>query len=60
MAFGVKRNSRVLFTDIASSLPDKFGYALFDFNVVDGDNVYLRSYSEQVIALKSVIAMAVK
>ena len=56
--FGVKRDSRGLFTDIASSLPEKFGYILFDFSAVDGDNVYLRSYSEQVIALKSVISMA--
>jgi pimeloyl-ACP methyl ester carboxylesterase len=55
--FGVKRDSRGLFTKIATSLPNNFGYVLFDYNTIDGENVYLRTYSEQAAVLKTVLSM---
>lgn len=54
--FGVKRDSRGLFTKIAASLPNNFGYVLFDYNSTDGEHVYLRTYSEQAAVLKTVFS----
>ena len=60
--FGVKCDSRGLFTDIASSLPTHFGYILFDYNKIENlsgrEHVHLRSYSEQVQILGSVLGIA--
>jgi len=56
--FGVDRFSRGMFSDIADSMPDEWGYMLFDYNKIEGSDVYLRSYSEQVAMLNSVIGFA--
>jgi pimeloyl-ACP methyl ester carboxylesterase len=58
--FGVKRDSRGMFSEIVSNLPDGLGYILFDYNFIEGDHVYLRDYTEQVQILSSVIELARK
>jgi pimeloyl-ACP methyl ester carboxylesterase len=60
--FGVDRNSRGLFTDIASALPEDWGYVLFDYNKIEMiDNklhVFLRGYTEQTTILLSILECA--
>jgi pimeloyl-ACP methyl ester carboxylesterase len=58
--FGVKRDSRGMFTDITNALPKEWGYILFDHTDVDGDNVTVRPYSKQVEMLKKVVEYAHK
>jgi pimeloyl-ACP methyl ester carboxylesterase len=56
--FGVKRDSRGMFTDIADSLPPTFGYVMFDFNDINGHNVTLEPYSGQAKKLNAVLQFA--
>lgn len=56
--FGVKRDSRGMFTDIVDSLPPEWGYILFDYNEIDGTNVRLAPYSLQTKKLKSMLELA--
>jgi len=58
--FGVKRDSRGMFTDITQGLPADFGYILFDYNYIDGSHVHLRGYNEQTEMLRAVLDFAVK
>lgn len=54
--FGVMRDARGMFTEIAANLPDGFGHVLFDYNQQEGDKLRLTNLSDQVIRLTSVIA----
>ncbi|MCA9309330.1 alpha/beta hydrolase [Candidatus Saccharibacteria bacterium] len=45
--FGVRWDSRGIFTDIAENLPDGWGSVLFDLYDIDGDNVRILSISDQ-------------
>lgn len=56
--FGVVRDSRGMFTDISKALPSGWGYILFDYNYVQGTDVYLSSYSDQVKKLSAVLKFA--
>jgi len=56
--FGVRRDARGMFTDIAESLPNGFGFVLFEYNMPEGDKLRLTSLSDQVARLKQVIAWA--
>lgn len=53
--FGVRYDSRGMFTDIKQSLPRNFGSIMFDFNKVSGKDVYLSSIKEQVGILREII-----
>lgn len=53
--FGVRYDSRGMFTDIKDSLPIKFGTVLFDFNSVSGKEVFLSSIKQQVKILQDII-----
>lgn len=54
--FGVMRDARGMFTEIAAKLPDGFGYVLFDYNTQEGDKLRLTNLSDQVIRLTRVIS----
>lgn len=54
--FGVMRDARGMFTEIAANLPEGFGYVLFDYNRPEGDKLRLTNLSDQVTRLTSVIA----
>ncbi len=56
--FDVRRDSDGLFHDIAKSLPEDFGYVLFDFHYYEGVFETLRPLSEQAIVLQQVVAWA--
>lgn len=45
--FGVRWDSRGMFTDIVESLPDGWGSVLCDLYDIDGDSVHILSISEQ-------------
>ena len=57
--FGVRRDSRGMFTDLVRSLPDGFGYVLFDYDDVVGEGTLRATYATaQVDRLKQVMAWA--
>lgn len=56
--FGVRRDSRGMFTDVANYLKPDYTSVLFDLNQVEGAVVTLRTLSEQASILKQVIAWA--
>jgi hypothetical protein len=62
--FGVLRDSRGMFTEIAASLPASWGYLLFDYyhaEIQDGTtHVYLRDYDDQKHMLQAVLKYAAK
>ncbi len=53
--FGVQRDGRGLFTDIAAQLPKGFGCVLFDYNDIQLDLVTLANFSEQKQRLRTVL-----
>ena len=55
--FGVKRDSRGMFTDIAAALPADIGYVLFDYNDIDEAHnlVHASGFREQANRLKAVV-----
>lgn len=50
--YGVKKDSKGLFTDIAASLPDRFEPILFDYYHIDGKNMTVRPPTEMVAMLR--------
>lgn len=52
--FGVRFDSRGMFTDIKDSLPIKFGTVLFDLNQFSENNVYLSSIQDQAVYLQEI------
>lgn len=54
--FDVRRDSKGLFSDIAHSLPEHFGFVLFDYHDYRGDTEYLHTLSEQAAILHQVVA----
>lgn len=53
--FGVRYDSRGMFTEIKESLPKDWGFVLFDLYEVSGNDVYVTEIGEQVKKLKKVI-----
>lgn len=53
--FGVRRDSRGMFTDIISALPAEYGYVLFDYYDVTGDSVRITSLKQQTQRLSKVL-----
>lgn len=53
--FGVRYDSRGMFTDIKESLPKDWGFVLFDLYEVSGNDVYVTQISEQMKKLNKVI-----
>lgn len=53
--FGVRWDSRGMFTEIDAQLPAGWGSVLFDFYEVDGKDVYISPVSEQIGRLKDII-----
>lgn len=53
--FGVKRDSRGMYSDVAAALPEHFGYVLFDLYEVSGDVVSITPPEEQARRLRAVI-----
>lgn len=53
--FGVRWDSRGMFTDIKDSLPSTWGSVLFDFYKADGNDVYITNVEEQVSKLRETI-----
>ena len=41
--FGVRYDSRRMFTEIREHLPARYGSVLFDFYTVEGDDVFITS-----------------
>jgi len=60
--FGVKRDSRGMFTDIVRHLPEGFGYVLFDYYDIDEahNSVRLTDFAEQVTRLQTVLEWTLK
>lgn len=56
--FGVGRDGRGLLSDIARSLPPRFGYILFDYYDIDGQTVILTDITEQKRRLNAVLDWA--
>ncbi len=54
--FGVRWDSRGMFTDIKDSLSKKWGSVLFDLYSVSGDDITITTVTKQVKRLKSVVA----
>lgn len=52
--FGVRSDSRGMFTDIVESLPEGWGSVLSDLSDVDGDNVHILSISDQAKRVKEI------
>lgn len=52
--FGVRYDSRGMFTEIKDSLPENWGSVLFDFNIVERKNVIVPTLPEQVSRLKNI------
>jgi pimeloyl-ACP methyl ester carboxylesterase len=48
-----------MFTDICNALPKEWGYILFDYNRIEGKDLYLRSYNQQVRMLQAVCEWAI-
>ena len=53
--FGVQRDSRGMFSELAESFDSDWGVLLFDYNDINGNNVSLRPYSVQQAMLKTVL-----
>ncbi len=55
--FGVQRDGRGMFTDIAQALPEGFGYVLFDYYEIDEERhtVRIADFAEQIERLKKVL-----
>lgn len=53
--FGVRWDSRGMFTEIKENLPKDWGYLLFDLYEVSGNDVYVTQISDQVKKLNEVI-----
>lgn len=53
--FDVRRDSNGLFRDIVDSLPENYGYVIFDYHVYEGIEENLRPLSEQARVLKEVV-----
>jgi len=53
--FGVRWDSRGMFTEIKDSLPNDWGYVLFDFYDVSGEDVYIASISQQLKLLNEIL-----
>lgn len=53
--FGVRWDSRGMFTDIGQSLPDKWGSVMFDFYKIESKDVFVTSINEQVQRLSEVL-----
>lgn len=56
--FGVRRDSRGMFTDISQHLPADFGYVLFDYDNIDGEMLRATYAAEQIVRLQRVVAWA--
>ncbi|MBP9738805.1 alpha/beta fold hydrolase [Candidatus Saccharibacteria bacterium] len=54
--FGVRYDSRGMFTDIKESLPEGWGSALFDLYTVSEDDITITTVTEQVKRVASVVA----
>ena len=52
--FGVRYDSRGMFTDIKASLPKNIGTVLFDLNQFSENNVYLSSIQDQAVYLQEI------
>lgn len=59
--FGVRRDSRSMFTEICQNLPDGYGYVLFDYNDSDDEKhtVRLTDFTEQIEKLQKVLTWTV-
>lgn len=53
--FGVRYDSRGMFTDLEENLPKDWGYVLFDLYEVSGNAVYVTQISDQIKKLNKVI-----
>lgn len=53
--FGVRWDSRGMFSELAQSLPEDWGNVLFDFYDIKGDNVYITDIDQQVRRLSQII-----
>ena len=53
--FGVRRDSRGMFTDIIQHLPEDFGYVLFDYDSSENGMTRATLTGEQIARLKRVI-----
>lgn len=53
--FGVRWDSRGMFTDIKESLPKDFGSVLFDFYDIEDKDVFITSIEDQIKRLRQVI-----
>lgn len=56
--FGVDRTSNGMFNDIAASLPDDYGYVMFDYYDMINDALAMTTFSEQQSRLSKVIDWA--
>ncbi len=56
--FGVQRDSRGMFTEVARYFADHYTSVLFDLNQVEGDEVTLRTLTEQRDIVRQVLAAA--
>lgn len=54
--FGVERTNRGLFTDLVRTLPEDYGYVLFDYYDITGKTVNFSSLQDQQRMLLSIIA----
>lgn len=52
--FGVRWDSRGMFTDIMNALPSDWGSALFDLYKINKDHTYVTTFDDQVVKLKEV------
>ncbi|MCB9823239.1 alpha/beta fold hydrolase [Candidatus Nomurabacteria bacterium] len=52
--FGVRYDSRGMFTDIKAGLPNNFGTVLFDLNNFSGNDVYLATIKDQAMVLQKI------
>lgn len=53
--FGVRWDSRGMFTEIKDSLPKDWGYVLFDFYDISGEDVFIISISQQLKLLNEIL-----
>ncbi len=56
--FGVQRDSRGMFSQLAAALPEDFGYILFDYNEISGTDVKVEPYSRQIQKLDLITKFA--
>lgn len=53
--FGVRYDSRGMFSEIRKQLPTNFGSVLFDFYIIEGNDVFITSIDSQIARLRSVL-----